>query len=34
VRQFEIWTGEQAPRAAMESAATDALETRYAEQKA
>ena len=34
VRQFEIWTGEQAPRAAMESAAIDALETRYAEQKA
>jgi len=34
VRQFEIWTGEQAPRTAMESAAIDALETRYAEQKA
>jgi 3-dehydroquinate dehydratase/shikimate dehydrogenase len=24
-RQFEIWTGEQAPRAAMEKAALDAL---------
>ncbi len=34
VRQFEIWTGEQAPCTAMESAAIDALETRYAEQKA
>jgi 3-dehydroquinate dehydratase/shikimate dehydrogenase len=34
VRQFEIWTGETAPRAAMETAALDALETRYAEQKA
>ncbi len=34
VRQFEIWTGEPAPRAAMETAAVDALETRYAEQKA
>ena len=34
VRQFEIWTGETAPRAAMETAAMDALETRYSEQKA
>jgi len=34
VRQFEIWTGESAPRAAMESAALDALEARYSEQKA
>jgi 3-dehydroquinate dehydratase/shikimate dehydrogenase len=34
VRQFEIWTGETAPRAAMEAAALDALETRYSEQKA
>jgi 3-dehydroquinate dehydratase / shikimate dehydrogenase len=34
VRQFEIWTGETAPRAAMESAALDALETKYSEQKA
>lgn len=34
VRQFEIWTGETAPRAAMEVAAIDALETRYSEQKA
>ena len=34
VRQFEIWTGETAPRAAMETAALDALETRYSEQKA
>ena len=33
VRQFEIWTGETAPRAAMEAAALDALETRYSEQK-
>lgn len=33
-KQFEIWTGEPAPRAAMQSAAMDALETRYAEQKA
>lgn len=33
VRQFEIWTGESAPRAAMETAALDALETKYAEQK-
>jgi 3-dehydroquinate dehydratase/shikimate dehydrogenase len=33
VRQFEIWTGESAPRAAMEGAALDALETRYSEQK-
>ena len=34
VRQFEIWTGESAPRATMEAAALDALETRYLEQKA
>jgi len=34
VRQFEVWTGETAPRAAMETAALDALETRYSEQKA
>ena len=34
VRQFEIWTGETAPRAAMEAAVIDALETRYSEQKA
>jgi 3-dehydroquinate dehydratase/shikimate dehydrogenase len=33
VRQFEIWTGETAPRAAMEKAALDALETKYSEQK-
>jgi 3-dehydroquinate dehydratase/shikimate dehydrogenase len=33
VRQFEIWTGETAPRAAMEAAALDALEIRHAEQK-
>jgi len=34
VRQFEIWTGETAPRTAMETAALDALETKYSEQKA
>lgn len=34
VRQFEIWTGESAPRSVMENAALDALETKYAEQKA
>ena len=34
VRQFEIWTGESAPRAAMEAAALDALESKYSEQKA
>jgi 3-dehydroquinate dehydratase/shikimate dehydrogenase len=34
VKQFELWTGETAPRAAMETAALDALETRYSEQKA
>lgn len=34
VRQFEIWTGESAPRAAMENAALDALETKYSEQRA
>jgi shikimate 5-dehydrogenase len=33
VRQFEIWTGETAPRAAMEAAALDALETRYSSQR-
>lgn len=33
IRQFEIWTGETAPRAAMESAAMDALESRYSEQQ-
>ncbi|MDQ1471147.1 MAG: 3-dehydroquinate dehydratase / shikimate dehydrogenase [Bryobacterales bacterium] len=33
VRQFEVWTGESAPRAAMEAAAIDALETRNSEQK-
>lgn len=34
VRQFEIWTGETAPRAAMLAAALDALETKYSEQRA
>jgi 3-dehydroquinate dehydratase/shikimate dehydrogenase len=34
VRQFEIWTGETAPRATMEAAALDALESKYAGQKA
>ena len=34
VRQFELWTGETAPRSAMEAAAVDALETRYLEQMA
>jgi 3-dehydroquinate dehydratase/shikimate dehydrogenase len=33
VRQFEIWTGETAPRSAMETAALDALETKYSEQQ-
>jgi 3-dehydroquinate dehydratase/shikimate dehydrogenase len=33
VRQFEIWTGETAPRSAMETAALDALETKYSEQR-
>lgn len=33
VRQFEIFTGETAPRAAMQTAAQDALETRYSEQR-
>jgi 3-dehydroquinate dehydratase/shikimate dehydrogenase len=33
VKQFEVWTGESAPRAAMETAALDALESRYSEQK-
>jgi 3-dehydroquinate dehydratase/shikimate dehydrogenase len=32
VRQFEIWTGETAPRAAMEAAALDALSAKYSEQ--
>jgi 3-dehydroquinate dehydratase/shikimate dehydrogenase len=34
VRQFELWTGERAPRSTMEAAALDALEARYSEQKA
>jgi 3-dehydroquinate dehydratase/shikimate dehydrogenase len=29
VRQFEIWTGQPAPRAAMEAAAVDALTVKY-----
>jgi shikimate 5-dehydrogenase len=29
VRQFEIWTGESAPRPAMQKAATEALEHNY-----
>jgi 3-dehydroquinate dehydratase/shikimate dehydrogenase len=29
VRQFEIWTGDSAPRAAMQKAATEALEHDY-----
>ena len=33
VRQFEIWTGQPAPRAAMEAAALDALSVKYSEQK-
>lgn len=33
IRQFEIWTGETAPRSAMETAAMDALESRYSEQQ-
>jgi len=33
IRQFEIWTGESAPRAAMEAAALDALTIKYSEQK-
>lgn len=33
VRQFEIWTGETAPRAAMEAAALDALQNKYSVQK-
>ena len=33
VKQFETWTGETAPRAAMQTAALDALESRYSEQK-
>lgn len=33
VRQFEIWTGETAPRAAMEAAALDALETKHSAPK-
>jgi 3-dehydroquinate dehydratase/shikimate dehydrogenase len=32
-RQFEIWTGESAPRAAMETAAMDALTAKHAEQR-
>jgi len=34
VRQFELWTGETAPRSAMETAALDALENKYSEQRA
>jgi 3-dehydroquinate dehydratase/shikimate dehydrogenase len=34
VKQFELFTGESAPRAAMETAAIDALTARYSEQKA
>jgi 3-dehydroquinate dehydratase / shikimate dehydrogenase len=33
VKQFEIWTGETAPRATMETAAMEALENRYSVQK-
>ena len=33
VRQFELWTGETAPRAAMETAALEALSAKYLEQK-
>lgn len=33
VRQFEIWTETTAPRAAMETAAMDALTAKYSEQK-
>ncbi len=33
VRQFELWTGETAPRATMEAAALDALESKYSAQK-
>ena len=33
VKQFELWTGETAPRSAMETAALDALQVRHAEQK-
>ena len=33
LRQFEIWTGQPAPRAAMETAAMDALTSRNAEQR-
>jgi shikimate 5-dehydrogenase len=29
VRQFEIWTGDSAPRLAMQKAATEALEHDY-----
>ena len=32
MRQFEIWTGEPAPRATMEAAALDALTIKYADQ--
>jgi len=32
-RQFEIWTGDTAPRAVMEKAATEALEARAAAAK-
>ena len=33
VKQFELWTGETAPRSAMETAALDALHVRHSEQK-
>jgi 3-dehydroquinate dehydratase/shikimate dehydrogenase len=33
MRQFEIWTGQPAPRSAMEAAALDALSAKYSEQK-
>jgi 3-dehydroquinate dehydratase/shikimate dehydrogenase len=33
VKQFELWTGEAAPRSAMETAALDALHVRHSEQK-
>ena len=33
VKQFEIWTGQTAPRAVMEAAALEALQTRYSVQK-
>ena len=33
LRQFEIWTGQPAPRAAMENAAMEALNNRHQEQR-